>query len=124
MSGNVRGWYELFYPFYDKIAHLVSYITIAVLGFVTAVIIDRYTEIKMNRPMIVFFVIIFTMAIGSFWEITGFLSDQFLGTRMQLGLGDTMYDLIFDSAGGTIIGVLGDIYLKEKCQKNGLFGIF
>ena len=108
----MRGWYELFYPFDDKIAHLVSYITIAVLGFVTAVIIDRYTEIKMNRPMIVFFVIIFTMAIGSFWEITEFLSDQFLGTRMQLGLGDTMYDLIFDLAGGTIIGVLGDIYLK------------
>ena len=113
ISGNVWGWYHLFYPFYDKIAHLVSSITIAVLGFVAAVIMDRYTEIKLNRPMIVFFVIIFTMAIGSFWEITEFISDKIIGTQLQPGLGDTMYDLIFDLAGGIIIGVLGDVYLKR-----------
>jgi hypothetical protein len=113
VSGNVRGWYHLFYPFYDKIAHLVSSITIAVLGFVAAVIMDQYTAIKMNRPLIVFFVIIFTMALGSFWEITEFLSDNLFGTQLQPGLGDTMYDLIFDLVGGTIIGVLGDIYLKR-----------
>ena len=113
ISGNVRGWYHLFYPFYDKIAHLVSSITIAVLGFVAAVIIDRYTEIKLNRPTIVFFVIIFTMALGAFWEITEFLSDNLFGTQLQVGLGDTMYDLIFDLAGGIIIGVLGDVYLKR-----------
>jgi uncharacterized membrane protein YjdF len=113
ISGNVLGWYHLFYPFYDKMAHLVSSITIAVLGFVAAVVMDRYTEIEMNRPLIVFFVIIFTMALGAFWEITEFLSDQFFGTQLQVGLGDTMYDLIFDMAGGVIIGVLGDIYLKR-----------
>jgi len=113
ISGNVRGWYHLFYPFYDKIAHLVSSITIAVLGFVAAVIMDRYTEIKMNRPLIVVFVIIFTMALGAFWEITEFISDNLFGTQLQVDLRDTMYDLIFDLAGGTIIGVLGDIYLKR-----------
>ncbi|HJH26683.1 MAG TPA: hypothetical protein C5S37_07890 [Methanophagales archaeon] len=123
VSGNVQGWYYHFYPFYDKVAHFVSSITIAVLGFVAAVIIDRYTEIKLNRPMIVFFVIIFTMAIGSFWEITEFVSDQFLGTQLQPGLGDTMYDLIFDLAGGIIIGVLGDVYLK-RMPKERFFSDF
>ncbi len=114
VSRNVRGWYELFYPFYDKVAHLISSITIAVLGFVAAVIMDQYTEIKMNRLLIVVFVVIFTMAIGAFWEITEFLSDNLFGTQMQLGLGDMMmYDLIFDLAGGTIIGVLGDVYFKR-----------
>jgi len=113
ISGNVRGWYHLFYPFYDKIAHLVSSITIAVLGFVAAVIMDQYTEIKMNRPLIVFFVIIFTMSLGAFWEITEFLSDNLFGTQLQVGLGDTMYDMIFDLVGGIIIGVIGDIYLKR-----------
>ncbi len=113
VSGNVLGWYHLFYPFYDKIAHLVSSITLAVLGFVAAVIMDRYTEIKMNRPLIVFFVIIFTMALGAFWEITEFLSDNLFGTQLQVCLGDTMYDLIFDFVGGIIIGLLGDIYLKR-----------
>ena len=123
VSGNVQGWYHLFYPFYDKIAHLVSSITIAVLGFVAAVIMDRYTEIKMNRPLIVIFVIIFTMAIGSFWEITEFLSDNLFGTQLQVGLRDTMYDLIFDLAGGTIIGVLGDVYLK-RMPKERFFSDF
>ena len=123
VSGNVQGWYYLFYPFYDKVAHLVSSITIAVLGFVAAVIMDRYTEIKMNRPLIVIFVIIFTMAIGSFWEITEFISDNLFGTQLQPGLRDTMYDLIFDLAGGTIIGVLGDVYLK-RMPKERFFSDF
>jgi len=123
VSGNVQGWYYHFYPFYDKVAHLVSSITIAVLGFVAAVIMDRYTEIKMNRPLIVIFVIIFTMAIGSFWEITEFISDNLFGTQLQVGLRDTMYDLIFDLAGGTIIGVLGDVYLK-RMPKERFFSDF
>ncbi len=123
VSGNVQGWYYLFYPFYDKVAHLVSSITIAVLGFVAAVIMDRYTEIKMNRPLIVIFVIIFTMAIGSFWEITEFISDNLFGTQLQPGLRDTMYDLISDLAGGTIIGVLGDVYLK-RMPKERFFSDF
>ena len=123
VSGNVQGWYYHFYPFYDKVAHLVSSITIAVLGFVAAVIMDRYTEIKMNRPLIVIFVIIFTMAIGSFWEITEFVSDNLFGTQLQVGLRDTMYDLIFDLAGGTIIGVLGDVYLK-RMPKERFFSDF
>jgi|LGVD01.1.fsa_nt_gb hypothetical protein len=123
VSGNVQGWYYHFYPFYDKVAHLVSSITIAVLGFVAAVIMDRYTEIKMNRPLIVIFVIIFTMAIGSFWEITEFVSDNLFGTQLQPGLRDTMYDLIFDLAGGTIIGVLGDVYLK-RMPKERFFSDF
>jgi uncharacterized membrane protein YjdF len=123
VGGNVRGWYYLFYPFYDKVAHLVSSITVAVLGFVAAVIMDRYTEIKLNRPMIVFFVIIFTMSLGAFWEITEFLSDNLFGTQLQVGLGDTMYDLIFDLAGGIIIGVLGDVYLK-RTPKERFFSDF
>ena len=123
ISGNVRGWYHLFYPFYDKIAHFVSSITIAVLGFVAAVIMDRYTEIKMNRPLIVVFVIIFTMALGAFWEITEFISDNLFGTQLQPSLGDTMYDLIFDLAGGIIIGVLGDVYLK-RMPKERFFSDF
>jgi uncharacterized membrane protein YjdF len=113
VSGGVRGWYQLFYPFYDKMAHLVSSITIAVLGFVAAVIMDRYTEIKMNRPMIIFFVVILTMSLGAFWEITEFVSDQILGTQLQICLEDTMYDLMFDLVGGIFIGVLGDAYLKR-----------
>ena len=63
------------------------------------------------------------MAIGSFWEITEFVSDNLFGTQLQPGLRDTMYDLIFDLAGGTIIGVLGDVYLK-RMPKERFFSDF
>ncbi len=86
--------------------------------------IQAYTHPIRNANFIPIFSshVIFTMAIGSFLEITDFLSDQFLGTRMQPGPGDTMYDLIFDLAGGIITGVLGDVCLK-RMPKNGSLGI-
>lgn len=33
VTGNMSGWYHLFYPFYDKVAHFVSSMLIASLGF-------------------------------------------------------------------------------------------
>jgi len=53
------------------------------------------------------------MSLGAFWEITEFVSDQILGTQLQISLEDTMHDLMFDLVGGVFIGVLGDAYLKR-----------
>jgi len=113
VGGGVLGLYELFYPFYDKFAHLISSVLVAILGLISAVIMDQYVEsIKMNRFFVAFFVIIFTMAMGVTWEIGEFLSDQILLTQAQHGLNDTMLDLIFDLIGGGVVSILGMIYLK------------
>ena len=113
VGGGVLGLYELFYPFYDKFAHLISSIVVAVLGFTSAVVLDQYVEsVKMDRYFVAFFVVIFTMAIGSLWEIGEFVSDTFLLTQTQHGINDTMLDLIFDLIGGSIVGLLGAVYLK------------
>ncbi|VUT23567.1 MAG: hypothetical protein MASP_00043 [Candidatus Methanolliviera sp. GoM_asphalt] len=113
VGGSIRGWYLLFYPFYDKFAHLISSVLVAILGLISAVIMDQYVEsIKMNRYFVAFFVIIFTMAMGVTWEIGEFLSDQILLTQAQHGLNDTMLDLIFDLVGGVVVSILGMIYLK------------
>lgn len=116
MGGSVQGWYVNF-PFYDKIAHFITSITIAILGFVAAVIVDQYTEIEMNEYMIVFIIVIFTMAIGAFWEISEYWYDLLFGGNMQKGLEDTMWDLMFDLAGGIIIAGLGWGYLKKMPQE-------
>lgn len=113
VGGSIRGWYLLLYPFYDKFAHLISSVLVAILGLISAVIMDQYVEsIKMNRFFVAFFVIIFTMAMGVTWEIGEFLSDQILLTQAQHGLNDTMLDLIFDLIGGGVVSILGMIYLK------------
>ena len=113
VGGNIRGWYLLFYPFYDKFAHLISSVLVAILGFTSAVVLDQYVEsVKMNRYFVAFFVIIFTMAMGALWEIGEFASDTFLLTQTQHSINDTMLDLIFDLIGGSIVGLLGAVYLK------------
>ena len=84
-------------PFTTNLQHLISPVLVAILGLISAVIIDQYVEsINMNRYFAAFFVIIFTMAMGITWEIGEFISDQILLTQAQHGLNDTMWDLIFD----------------------------
>jgi len=112
MGGIVREWYDLFYPFYDKFAHLISSMAIAIFGFISVIIIDHYVDsINIeNKYFLAFFVVIFTVTMGVFWEIGEFLSDMFFGTSIQPSLADTMWDLIVDLAGGVIIAVLGTYY--------------
>ncbi len=112
LGGIVRDWYYII-PLYDKMAHFIASATIAILGFVAAVIVDQYTDIDMNEYMIVFIIIIFTVAIGTFWEISEFVYDSLTGAGMQKSLNDTMWDLIFDVAGGVIIAFFGWGYLKK-----------
>ncbi|MBU7031094.1 MAG: hypothetical protein HXS53_01060 [Theionarchaea archaeon] len=120
VAGNVGEFYDLFYPIYDKIAHFVSSVTVAVLGLVSAVILDQYTDTNLNKYMIMVFVVLLTMAFGAFWEIGEFLYDLLLGTQTQPGLKDTMFDLIFDLAGGIIIGVLGYVYHEKIPRRHFL----
>jgi len=112
LGGGVRGWYELF-PWYDKVTHFLSSAAVAAIGFMIVVIIDQYVkDIKINRQFITFFVIIFTMTVGAFWEIGEFTADQIFGSHWQAGLTDTMYDLICDLIGGIIVGAVANFYLK------------
>ncbi len=117
-GGIVGGWYRTLYPFYDKFAHLIGSITIALLGFASVLVIDRYTKVELTNKSIIFFVIIFTLAVGSIWEIGEFLLDTFVGTNAQYdGLEGTMFDLILDSFGGIIAGSIAYFNLRKGKEK-------
>ena len=116
VAGHVSEYY-ITIPFYDKIAHLVSSITISVLGFVSVLLVDRFSSLRLTRPMIVLFIVIFTMALGAFWEIYEFAFDRLLGTDLQHGLEDTMYDLIFNLCGALIIAGVGNFYLRRLTKE-------
>ena len=114
IGGNVRGWYDLFYPFYDKFMHLLSSALVAIFGFVSTVILTRYVDsIKFNRYLTFFFVIVMTMAFGAFWEIGEFFSDILLNTQLQYGLTDTMLDLIFDLICCSMISIIRNFYSNK-----------
>jgi hypothetical protein len=123
ISGIVIGWYKSFYPFYDKFGHFIGSFTIALLGFTSVLIIDWYTKVELTDKSIIVFVIIFTLAVGAFWEILEFSSDIFLGTTNQKSLTDTMLDLIFDLVGGIIASIIAMFKLKHG-RKNLLEKMF
>lgn len=118
VAGYSQHFYVFLYPYYDKFAHLVSSITVGVLAFVSILLINRYSCIKLARWQIFLSIVIFTMAIGAFWEIYEYLMDIFFGPYLtkllQQGLDDTMLDLITDLFGGIIAGLFGAWYIRKK----------
>ena len=59
------------------------------------------------------FALAFSVAIGAVWEIFEFAMDSIFGLNMQKsGLVDTMWDLIVDTLGATVIAAMGFGYLR------------
>jgi hypothetical protein len=119
IGGYSFQWYLEYYPYYDKFAHLVASVTVALLGFLSVLIVMRVSPcLQLERWEIFFFIVIFTLAFGAIWEIYEFTLDTFFGAYLtkplQQGNTDTMLDLITDLAGGLIVAFLGTHYLKQK----------
>ncbi len=124
-AGYIQGYYELYYPYYDKIAHLVSGTTVALLGFLGVIFLDRYWKMTLTAPFIVGFTVIFGVALGAFWEMYEFLVDTFLGGSlagpMQNSLNDTMFDMMFVLAGSVIVAIMGLFYFRQN-HKDDIVG--
>jgi hypothetical protein len=123
IGGYSYHWYLDLYPYYDKFTHLVSSMTIALLGFLAVLIIMRVSNgLEFERWHIFFFIVIFTLAFGAIWEIWEFTLDTLAGAYLTKPLQhsntDTMIDLITDFFGGMIIAILGTFYLKKKSAEN------
>jgi hypothetical protein len=117
IAGYVQGWYVTYYPYYDKMAHLVSGTSIALIGFLGVIFLDRYWRMNLTPLFIVIFTVTFGMALGGFWEIYEFAVDQVFGSPfsvpMQNSLADTMWDLIADLAGSTAVALVGVLYFRR-----------
>jgi len=116
-AGYVQGYYTTYYPYYDKIAHIVSGTAVALLGFLGVIFVDKYLKMNLTPVFIVFFTIIFGVALGAFWEMYEFLVDFFFGGSlagpMQNSLNDTMLDMMFVFAGSIIVAIMGIFWFKH-----------
>jgi len=121
-AGYIQGYYILLYPYYDKVAHLVSGTAVALLGFLGVIFLDKYWKMTLTTPFIIFFTIIFSVALGAFWEMYEFFMDMFFGGSlaglMQNGLDDTMWDMIFVLGGSVIVAILGSFYLRDHGKED------
>jgi len=113
--GGVLHLYSLVY--YDKIAHFSVSAIVAFFALTIIYLLDVYWEgLHMDIFMVGFFISIFTIAMGTIWEIVEFASDQIFSHGIpvaQISLQDTMTDLIADSLAGIIVGVTGALSIRR-----------
>lgn len=121
--GEVLKFYDTYY-FWDKVMHILGTAIIGILGFMAVYSFHYARKIRLSLPLICLFTVIFSMAMGSVWEIGEFFIDQFLGRNTQYSLENTMWDLVNNTIAGLIIGIGGIFYVRyveshsrERLQK-------
>ena len=118
--GGVLHMYSVAY--YDKIAHFSVSAIVAFFALVMVYLLDVYwKELHMDIFMVGFFISIFTIAMGTIWEMGEFASDQIFSHGIpiaQISLYDTMTDLIADAMAGIIVGIAGAITIRRGEMKN------
>jgi len=109
LTENV-GWWNDF-------SSLALAFSLATIGFLTTVELQVYTNVKMNRPFAVFFVVMFTLAAAGFWDLGLYVGDKVYGTH-HLGTNqDVMSGLLWVLLGGILMGVFYTVYLKAMSEK-------
>ncbi|MCB1214721.1 MAG: hypothetical protein KDK66_04515 [Deltaproteobacteria bacterium] len=103
--------------YFDKIMHFYGTAIIALLAFLTVFTLHWSKKIKLSLPLMAYFTVIFSMAVGAFWEIGEFVIDQVFGRNTQYSLENTMWDLIFNFVGGSIAAIFAVLYTRRKNQQ-------
>lgn len=92
-------------PGWDIATHYTTSLFLAVSALV---LMQRaYSVVLVEAPpvIIVMAMVLFSLGLGSIWEIGEFASDFLQGTDFQHGLTNTMQDLIIDGIAGLIVGL-------------------
>jgi hypothetical protein len=101
--GEALGAYDAF-PWFDNVAHFTLPFFLAPTVYVALARADVVPDPKDGtepRHYAGIFVVAFALgvALGGLWEIWEWVSDHALGSNLQLGLDDTIGDLVADTAG-------------------------
>ncbi|WKZ32137.1 MAG: hypothetical protein QY316_09490 [Thermodesulfobacteriota bacterium] len=97
---------------YDKLLHVYSSGVVGLLAFIVVYTLNYTGKVRLSLPFIGVFTLTFAMAMGAMWEIGEFTVDSLFGKNTQKGLGDTMWDLISDFMGGSVVAALGMAYVR------------
>ena len=108
-----------FIPYYNKFTHFFSAVVVAFIFLIILFILDEYHRgVAVNKFKIIFDVIVITMAFGVVWEFMEWLSDRLFGWNTQPNLNDTMGDLLADTMGGVLIGIVGYFLIRKDIVRS------
>ena len=124
--GEVRDYYERIW-WWDLALHGSAGLLLGLLGFLVVYALNesRNVELSMRPSFVALFAFLFSLGIGTVWEIFEFAMDRLFGLTMQKpmlgdqsGLSDTMWDLIVDAAGAGIVSIAGWRYMKRARRRH------
>jgi len=117
--GEVRAYYERLW-WWDLALHATAGLLLGLVGFLVVYILNEndLVDLQMRPSFVALFAFLFSVGIGTFWEIFEFGMDEVFGLTMQKpmlgdpsGLTDTMWDLVVDALGAAVMSVMGWRYL-------------
>lgn len=128
--GRIRSFYKIFVGF-DTFVHTFSGVIAGLFGFSILTIVYKSKKITFGPFFALIFSMCFAISIGVFWEIYEFIHDIITTSNMQRygnaltkepfigqnALLDTMKDLILNTIGGFVAGVMGFFTLKIDQKK-------
>jgi len=112
IGGGMMSWYFDYYPVYDKIAHLVSGMTVALLLLLLLLFLEYRSLVRLGRRRIVFLIVFVTLFFGLLWEMAELLLDVNLTSTYFVGPMDSFFDIIFNILGTGYIAFHANEYLK------------
>lgn len=120
--GEIQEFYQRIW-WWDMALHATAGLMMGITGFLLVYILNesKRVELQMSSVFIALFAFTFAVSIGTAWEIFEFAMDRIFGFNMQKqmfddpsGLTDTMWDMIVNALGASIISFLGWRYIKKE----------
>ncbi|WP_233560590.1 hypothetical protein [Halobellus sp. Atlit-38R] len=109
---------------YDHLTHTLSAMLVAAVGYAATRAIDLHSEeVSFPPRFLSLFLLLFTLALGVFWEVLEFAARQAAATLgieavlVQYGLEDTILDLVFDTVGAILVALFGTERLTELTEQ-------
>lgn len=100
------------FAWWDDLTSMAFAFSLTTIGFLLTVELHMFTDVRMNRPFAVFFVVIFTLAVSGFWQLGEYIGDVVWGTNYQGTNEDVMRELAWSLIGGLAMGAMYDLYIK------------
>jgi len=92
---------------WDDLTHLVSSAMVGTIAALALYLFDLHSvKIKVPRWAYPMMIVVFSIFIGTIWEIAEFAGDVLASTRMQYSLSDTLGDCYMDMLGGLMASMM------------------
>lgn len=113
LIGDFLMFYTI-YPWFDKVSHTLSSITVAIIVFMFLVMVDYYIRsVSIPVKLMPYLVVTTVSLLGVIWEVFEWFAG-YMGVEMQFYLEDTVYDLLTNFIGACFAAYVGYRYVSER----------